>query len=487
MAELKDKAEMHVEDDIVDVLDLSANIAKSDKIVPHDLQEELRVAVAPLESVPERLKDWHPGSGKKVLDLVHPSLFPLVYGRSRGLADDTVGLEDCMKWTGKGEIIPVSDDLKAWHQNNVYGSYGGNFASVTASFSKKFQWLPCNAVFADDQSVKIKSYINNLHPIHHAKLYEVLEKLLAKAVPLWNRALSGLDPAKKARIDPEVAAYDFPDGQWSDREPESDDPDEEEDEDAYMEFRQAWIEAHRVVEQPDPDEYKRRESGTPFDLGEMCRMQGFQTIVKLANIHLTPERPTYEGGSWHVEGMLNEHICATAIYYYDNENITDSHLYFRQKCETRTLNYKQWEQNDSESVEVIYGVDDHGAAIQDVGRILTREGRMLAFPNVLQHRVGSFELVNKTKPGHRKIVAFFLVDPYIRTLSTANVPPQQKDWWAEVIASDDNKVSQLPTEVFQHVVDDVEDFPISLEDAKRIREELMSERSVYVDTVNREL
>jgi len=27
-------------------------------------------------------------------------------------------------------------------------------------------------------------------------------------------------------------------------------------------------------------------------------------IVKLANIHLTPDKPTYKGGSWHVEGRL---------------------------------------------------------------------------------------------------------------------------------------------------------------------------------------
>lgn len=45
-------------------------------------------------------------------------------------------------------------------------------------------------------------------------------------------------------------------------------------------------------------------------------------IVKLANIMLTPEKPTYSGGVWHVEGMNNEHIVASGIYYYDSENIS---------------------------------------------------------------------------------------------------------------------------------------------------------------------
>jgi len=39
-------------------------------------------------------------------------------------------------------------------------------------------------------------------------------------------------------------------------------------------------------------------------------------IVKLANIALTPERPDKNGGAWHVEGMGNEAIVATVIYYF---------------------------------------------------------------------------------------------------------------------------------------------------------------------------
>ena len=32
--------------------------------------------------------------------------------------------------------------------------------------------------------------------------------------------------------------------------------------------------------------------------------RGLQIVVKLANIELTPEKPTYEGGTWHVEGQM---------------------------------------------------------------------------------------------------------------------------------------------------------------------------------------
>ena len=43
---------------------------------------------------------------------------------------------------------------------------------------------------------------------------------------------------------------------------------------------------------------------TPVDLRE--DFGRLQIIIKLANIHLTPEKPEYEGGSWHIEGMANE-------------------------------------------------------------------------------------------------------------------------------------------------------------------------------------
>jgi len=47
-----------------------------------------------------------------------------------------------------------------------------------------------------------------------------------------------------------------------------------------------------------------------------------QVIAKLANIVITPEKPDYNGGVWHVEGMENEHIVASGIYYHDATNVS---------------------------------------------------------------------------------------------------------------------------------------------------------------------
>jgi Protein of unknown function (DUF4246) len=39
----------------------------------------------------------------------------------------------------------------------------------------------------------------------------------------------------------------------------------------------------------------------------------------------------------HIEGALNEHICATALYYYDEENLTESSLAFRQTIDSEDM------------------------------------------------------------------------------------------------------------------------------------------------------
>jgi hypothetical protein len=64
------------------------------------------------------------------------------------------------------------------------------------------------------------------------------------------------------------------------------------------------------------------EAGTR--IFDKFRKSGSQIIVKMASVELTPQKPYFLVGSWHVEGQMNEHICATALYYRDSDNITPS-------------------------------------------------------------------------------------------------------------------------------------------------------------------
>ena len=65
----------------------------------------------------------------------------------------------------------------------------------------------------------------------------------------------------------------------------------------------------------------------------------------------------------------------TLIYYYDSENISDNHLSFRHAVRT-----PEYEQSDNKGIKIVYGLDEE--LIQNLGYIVTKPDRVIAFPNV---------------------------------------------------------------------------------------------------------
>lgn len=144
------------------------------------LRDELRAAFAKLKDEQKDSPDWHPGTDEKVLDLVHPSMYPLVYGRSRVFADEVVGVHGAVdRWSGKGAVIDVPPS----------NSNGRFRFGQTDPLSTNYQWLPSNVKFQDDGTVKFTSYINGLHPNKHSDVYVTIEKLIQRALPTWDLCL----------------------------------------------------------------------------------------------------------------------------------------------------------------------------------------------------------------------------------------------------------------------------------------------------------
>ena len=120
------------------------DVYRSDNAVSPGLKRELEAAVQDFESkIPETKKDWHPGSNEQVWDLVHPSLFPLVYGRTRILPDgQKTTLEDCISRSGEGVTIPVPLNKEIRESRSMRHN----------PFSKKYQWLPCEVDISGTRS-----------------------------------------------------------------------------------------------------------------------------------------------------------------------------------------------------------------------------------------------------------------------------------------------------------------------------------------------
>ncbi|KAK5110463.1 hypothetical protein LTR62_005814 [Meristemomyces frigidus] len=485
LAELADYARFVNECGFLPALDATATVYKSDTIVPFQLRTKLCQAAARLEAEQADDLDWHPGSNGTVLDLVHPSLFPLVYGETPVMDKRIGSMLLCSYYTGLGEPVAGPETIEQAKEDARSSLYDAKF------YSDRFQWLPCEVDIAETGSAKITSYINNLHPRQHGDLYQAIEQVIGLALPMLSATLASTrDERWPGRPNSWSGEYDNPGRrppritvgsgenlQWTPPRPVEEHLRRyDDDEDELM---QQWRD-RRIPHCPEPEPYAGRANDPAdlrkqFDLQARFRNQGLQVIVKLANIVLTPENPTYDGGSWHVEGQLNEHICATALYYYSSSNITDSHLGFR---ETLGTEYEDWEYEQSEydHLERLYDIENGGLPIQNLGSVLTREGRLLTFPNVMQHRVHPFTLQDPSQPGHRKLLALFLVDPHLPIPSTATVPPQQKHWWSDVVLTLD-AVADLPLELAERIVESAGEFPYGLSRARELREELMGERS----------
>jgi hypothetical protein len=109
----------------------------ADDIVPANITADLIKGVSKLENVPDHEKDWHPGTDEQVnsisnfllifqvLDLVHPSLFCLVFGQTRGIENQ---IRPSLESIGKGRVILA---------DNIPDRY---------SMSQKYQWLPSEFV-----------------------------------------------------------------------------------------------------------------------------------------------------------------------------------------------------------------------------------------------------------------------------------------------------------------------------------------------------
>jgi hypothetical protein len=374
-------------------------VYQADGLISDSLKQELIQGVSILENVPDDQKDWHPGSKGQVLDLVHPSLYCLVNSLSPVRAENEAelieeakrGVSYCLANMNVGE--PIEFD----HCNDYSGEY---------AFSDQYQWLPSEFIVSEDGTTKIETYINNLHPEEHIKLYSTLESIFSQFVPLFNKVLSA-------------------------------------------------------------------SSGKFVDL----RGRRLQVIVKLANIIIAPES-SYDGGNYHVEGMKNENIVASGIYYYTSDNITESILNFRRAvCDP----YGYVDSNKAVArVDAEYHFGD--VLNEECGAVITQEDRCIAFPNIMQHQVDYIDLVDETKPGVRKILVFFLVDPGHRIHSTLHVPPQQMLWFVSKLL-EKRSFGDLPIELIEKIIDYMET-PLTLEQTKQDREALMEERTSATDDNN---
>eukprot|EP00039_Didymoeca_costata_P005367 m.80965 g.80965 ORF g.80965 m.80965 type:complete len:842 (-) comp12786_c0_seq2:90-2615(-) len=460
-------------------------VYEADNLFPGDVTEKLAEGVKKLES---GAVDWHPGSNELVRDLVHPSLYCYVSTKCSNPPDEFNPTEKSKNSRFMMEVVKRKCNAPTEKSMEFLNQF-----SLNPKFSEDptplFQWLPSDFQIDANGKVAVKSHINSLPKSKHKEMYRVLEKMVEHLVPMLERVLSDMATryiyTRKFSgpiISPEWEWEEFED--WIKREKKKiskkikleDDETWSENDDA----NELYDETKKLVKGPKcPEKYTppMKEMRVPFSL----KNRTLQIIVKFANIHLTPEKPKYSGGSWHIEGAPQESIVASVIYYHDMSNITESKLSFRSPIDSEDVYY---EQNDERGVQLAYDFeldDDRQAKLSEpIGSIIAKKDRVVVFPNLLQHQVQPFELEDKSKPGYRKIMALFIVDPLTPILSTKHTGYLQHELFSEELHTIP-PFNTLPFELILKICSFIKNL-MSWEEAQEYREKLMEQRSPKKDT-----
>lgn len=171
-------------------------------------------------------------------------------------------------------------------------------------------------------------------------------------------------------------------------------------------------------------------------------------------------------------------MTATLAYVYHIDNVEVPTLEFRQISETASLTEVEHDPDDTIWLKQVYGLEDGESTVQTVGKIRAPLGRVIIIPATLQHRVNRCELIDKTKPGCVKVLSLFLVDPNLRIISTANVPPQRLDWCFDDLPLQElqglDQMLQKLTLKFGETRKD--SLPISINEAKKFHDDVFKER-----------
>ncbi|KAJ1831831.1 hypothetical protein LPJ73_008063, partial [Coemansia sp. RSA 2703] len=175
----------------------------SDSLIDSETEAQLKEYVSILEDIPDFKKDWHPNSNNQVLNLIHPSLFPLIYARSHVLTSPIPSPKDALSLSTFGQA-PGNHDTWREFLKEHYRSADDEDGSVYFMPAKpvvrqdyyyykpenKFCWLPTEFDVAENGETTIKSYINNLHPVKHAAFYPTIANIFSKFVPLLEQVLT---------------------------------------------------------------------------------------------------------------------------------------------------------------------------------------------------------------------------------------------------------------------------------------------------------
>jgi hypothetical protein len=316
--------------------------------------------------------DYHPNSKDVLRDLVHPALYPYIKDVTP-LRSDVNDVEPASfpALNAVETDVNMPDAVDPGRELDFWGRPYEN--SV-------YQWLPTYFVISEDGQCTIEDYINNMVPRErYSDLYGCLATLFGEALP-------------------------------------------------YIESVYSYVQAVRPHFRKYEDYYEH-DSVEPLSPTYIpLRGQRLQVIIKIVDYELHVGQS--HDGVFHVEGMSHEEVVLTCLYILDrDEQITGGDLLFKHAYltdEVGTFVMTMPQCRHPRQDEIVQ------EGLLPLGRVETRKGRLVVFPNSHVHKVDT--LINTALAvedggiddvATRRIIVFFLVNPLKRIVSTREVTPQQ--------------------------------------------------------------
>ena len=371
----------------------------------------------------------------------------------KATASRTIQSNTRTKWPGQGV-------------SNGYRSTSLLTRVLLAPLGVPFSLLYAESTRLTIGSLSVSSYINNVHPTHHRALYHATQDLIETCIPLFNRTLVDLKAPgyRNQRMhlamidrDPVIVCEPGP----------------------FRPPERSGRHINRYL-----TESGRYDPAIFVDLKREFWNIGLQMVLEMQDIDLTAASTEFPGEEWHIQGQSNERICATAYYVYSTRNLSSKNpptLSFRCRINPEEGEFADGEINPPVFTPELYGVEDGAPLIQQLGSVALREGRLIVFPNTFQTKLKLFQLADESQPGFCRIAMVHLLDPNRRNMSTKLVPCQRRDWWAEELRQTCPRFRNLPVEIFDRIVEAIGggDFPISMVEARKIRDEFIRERAEF--------
>lgn len=417
LAKLRNMAAEYDEHKPIRSLTVGICVCKSATLLPQCLLSELADSMEPIftDHLRTRTLRW-PTS----IDVVDPYICPLVYGSTRVLQDG--GLTDLADMYGTREAkrapdVPASqpppDPLmrritrRQVQQETWYDLTEGSEIASLRSRSMRFQRLPCEVKSGlSAGSVRITSYINNLHP-RHGRIYHRIEEIISQAIALWGACL--VRCRKPTPPQPESARS------------------------GHGRHGQHSAQMLRPARSSRYDFEYTEEIENHKSLQDYLRISGLQVIIEIGGVELPPGSRPYSQDEWRSQHRPNEHIVATAVVVFSVENLKPCYISFRRDIEVSARDENgrgdSWNPSWSHSASADAGSTVH----RTIERAELRLGRLITFPNVVKPYLESLELADPAHKGHFRTISIHLVDPNCRICSTANVPAQQYEWWLDTV------------------------------------------------------